>query len=325
MNHRAVVIPIALSVLALVGCESAAPTASSPDRTPPTQRLDSAQTLRAEGDYEAALAELEQAIAENPALTDAHMSMGEIYSELGDNQQAERSYGRAARLEPSNFDAQFNHGLALQLLNRLSEAVRAYLRALTLEPNDAQANLNLATAYLQLGEPQQALPYAQRAVRFDDANGAAHVNLGAILSASGRDAEAVRAYEAAAERMDPTVPLLLNLAEALGKTGRYEEMVNTLEAANRIEVSALTYERIGSARFRMGDYESALESFRTSVVVDPQHYPGHNGVAVCLLNRFLQSDRADREALQGARDAMRASLRLNRDQPRVVQLLSRYQ
>jgi len=325
MNHRAVVIPLALSVLALVGCEGGAPSTAGRGGQDAAQRLADAETLRAEGDYASALQELERAIAENPALTDAHLSMGEIYSELGDNQQAERSFGRAARLEPSSFDAQFNHGLALQLLNRLGEAVRAYLRALTLEPNDPQANLNLATAYLQLGEPQQALPYAQRAVRFDDANGAAHVNLGAILTASGRHAEAVRAYEAAAERMDPTVPLLLNLAEALGKSGRYEEMVNTLEAANRIEVSALAYERIGSARFRLGDYESALEAFRTAVVVDPQHYPGHNGVAVCLLNRFLQSDRADREALRGARDAMRASLRLNRDQPRVVQLLSRYQ
>jgi len=324
MKHRIAVIPIALAALVLAGCEgNGAPASAS--RQQSAERVAEAEALRLGGHYEAALLELEQAIAENPALTDAHLTMGEIYSELGDHAQAEESYGTAARLAPANFSAQFNHGLALQLLNRLGEAVRAYLRALAVEPADPRANLNLATAYLQLGEPQQALPYAQRAVRYDADNGAAHVNLGAILSATGRHAEAVRAYEAAAERMDPTVPLLLNLAEALGKSGRYDEMINTLEAANRVEVSSLAYERIGSARFRLGDYDGALESFRTAVVVDPTHYPGHNGVAVCLLNRFLQSDRSDREALQGARDAMRASLRLNRDQPRVVQLLSRYQ
>jgi len=135
----------------------------------------------------------------------------------------------------------------------------------------------------------------------------------------------VTAYESAAERMEPTVPLLLNLADALGKSARYDEMINTLEAANRVEVSAAAYERIGSARFRQARYDDALQAFRTSIVVDPGHYPAHNGIAVCLLNRYLLSNREDRDTLMGAREAMRTSLRIEPNQPQVVQLLSRYQ
>jgi len=311
----------------MASCESA-PSASTPraeSRVDPAVRLEGAETLRSEGRYEEALAELRAAIEDNPDLSSAHMTMGEIYNELGDHAQAAESYGTAARLEPASFDAQFNHGLALQLIDRLAEAVRAYLRALSLNPDDAKANLNLATAYFQLGEPEQALPYAQRAARRDPDDGPTRVNLGSILTTLGRHEEAVRAYEAAAERMEPTAPLLLNLAEALGQTGRYREMINTLESANRIEATAAAYERIGSARFRLGEYDRALESFRAAIVVDPEHYPAHNGVAVCLLNTHLLSDRTDRVALRGAVEAMRTSLKIRRDQPRVVQLLSRYQ
>lgn len=320
MRHAAGMLVIACLMAA---CESAPP--GSAPRVDPAARLDGAEALRAEGRYEEALAELRAAIEENPDLTSAHLTMGEIYKERGDHTRAAESFGSAARLEPANFDAQFNHGLALQLIDRLAEAVRAYLRALSLEPADARANLNLATAYFQLGEPEQALPYARRASRYAPEDGPTRVNLGSILTALGRHDEAVRAYEAAAERMEPTAPLLLNLAEALGKTGRYAEMINTLESANRIETTAAAYERIGSARFRLGQYERALESFRAAIVVDPEHYPAHNGVAVCLLNRYLSSDRADRAALGDAVEALRASLRIRNDQPRVVQLLSRYQ
>ena len=324
MNQRSA-ITILLGAALLAGCEGNAPRSGGSSAGEAERRVSDAEAYRAQGLYDEALVELEQAIAQNPALVTAHLTMGEIYAEIGDHVEAEGSFGAAARLEPANFSAQFNHGLALQLLNRLTEAVRAYLRALSVEPADPKANLNLATAYLQLGEPAQALPYAQRAVRFDDSSGPARVNLGAILMSVGRHTEAVSAYEAAAERMEPTVPLLLNLAEALGKSERYEEMVNTLEAANRLEVSAQAYERIGSARFRLGEFDAALEAFRTAVVVDPMHYPGHNGIGVCLLNRYLLSDRKDRESLHEAMESMRASLRIRRDQPRVVQLLSRYQ
>lgn len=294
------------------------------ERARARERVVLAESLSAEGRYEDALRELALAIRENPTLTTAHLEMGDIYRTMGDYPAAEIAYRNAATQQPENFDAQYNHAITLQVLNRLAEAVRAYLRALELRPYDTEANLNIATAYLQLEEARQALPYARRAVALDPASGPARVNLGAILSALGRHDEAVTEYQAAAERMDLTAPLLLNLADSLGKSGRYREMATTLSQLVEIEPSAQAHERLGFALFRLGRYDDALEAFRTATRLDSLHYPAFNGIGVCLLNNWLVGGQTDEATRRAAIEALRRSVRINRAQPRVVDLLARY-
>lgn len=283
-----------------------------------------AEQLSEEGQFEEAITQLELAIEENPTLTTAHVDLGDIYRVQGNYAAAEESYRRATTLEPRNFEAQYGHGLVLQLLDRLADAVRAYLRALSINPDDFNANLNLATAYLQMQESRQALPYARRAVEIDPRNGPARVNLGAIYAAVGEHESAIREYQAAAELMDFTPPLLLNLADSLGKTGRYQEMVNTLGQLLRTSPSAQAYERLGFAHFRLQRFDEALEAFARAVELDQRHFPALNGLGVCLLNRYLMSDRTDTKSRREGVAALRKSLQVNRDQPRIADLVSRY-
>jgi tetratricopeptide (TPR) repeat protein len=289
-----------------------------------TAAVDRANQLASQGFREQALAELEKAIAINPRLTTAYMGVGDIHKQDGDYQAAEKSYARAADLEPRNFDAQYNHGLMLQLLSRVSEAVVSYLKALSVRPDDFDANLNVATAYLQLGEASQALPYAERAARLKPDSGAAHVNLGAAYAGLERHDEAVSQYQQAAERMALTPELLLNLADSLGKSGRYAEMASTLDQLVKNKPTAAGYERLGSAQFRMKQYDEALASFRKSLEIDPNHYPALNGVGVCQLNRYIWSEKKDRAALAEAMSSLRKSLQIERRQPKILELVSRY-
>ncbi len=130
-------------------------------------------------------------------------------------------------------------------------------------------------------------------------------------------------YESHFREADLTPELLLNLAESLGKTGRYEEMEGTLVQLLRRSPSAIAHERLGSARFRLKRYDEALGSFREATRADERHYPAWNGVAVCLLNRYLWSGKKDLDALDEAIDAMRRSLRIERRQPRIIERCSR--
>ncbi len=288
------------------------------------EAVDLGSRLREEGLLDQALREFERAIEINPTMTTAYMGAGDIHRERGDYASAEVKYREAVRTAPGEFDPNYWHGYALQMLNRVTEAVRAYLRALAIRPEDFNANLNLATAYLQLGENEQAVIYAERAVRINPGDGPAHVNLGAAYANAGRHGEAIEEYEAAAELMPLTPELLLNLAESLGKVGRYAEMAGTIGEVIRQQPSALAYERLGSAQFRMGSYDEALESFRQSARADERHYPAWNGVGVCLLNRYVWSRKSDLAALDEARNALRRSLQIERDQPRIAELLTRY-
>lgn len=283
-----------------------------------------AELLKEQGLELVALAELQRAIAINPEMTTAYMGIADIQQRQGNYDEAEVHYRRAAEIEPTNFDAHYGQGLMLQLLDRIAEAVRAYLRALQLQPTNFEANLNLATAYLQLDEPAAGLIYAQRAVNLDPESGPARVNLGAIYAALGDHESAVIEYQQAAELIDLTPELLLNLGQSLGQIGRFAEMQNTLEQLIRMEPSAIAYERLAAAHFRQARYDEALASFRTALEHDPNHYPAWNGIGVTLLNRYLTSGKQDLEARNEALRALRRSLQLERRQPVVLDLVSRY-
>lgn len=288
------------------------------------ESLARAKLLASQGLDDVALSEFEKAITINPKMTTAYLGIGEIQRKKGDFAKAEEAYGKAAEVEPSNFDAQYNHGLTLQLLSRVADAVRAYLRALQIRPDDFDANLNLATAYLQLSEPSAGLTYAQRAVRLKGDSGPARVNLGAIYAALGDNESAVVEYQQAAELLDLTPELLLNLADSLGKIGRYAEMQNTLEQLLKTKPSPAAHERLATALFRQQRYDESLASFRKALELDPDYYPALNGVGVCLLNRYLISNKQDLAAREEAIRALRRSLQIERKQPVVLDLVTRY-
>jgi len=316
--------------LGLSGCQkgllrgSGSRTSVRANQTRANEAVDLGKRLMDQGLLDQALLEFEKAIEINPTLTTAYMGTGYIYRERGGFETAETQYAKAAKLAPNEFDPNYWHGYTLQMLNRVAEAVRAYLRALSIRPEDFNANLNLATAYLQLGENAQAVIYAERAVRINPDDGPARVNLGAAYSNAGRYAEALEQYEAAAELMPLTTELMLNLAQAQGKVGRYAEMAGTLRSIIAKDPSALAYERLGAAEFRLKNYDDALASFTKATEIDPNHYPAWNGVGVCLLNKYLWSNKNDLVALDNARNALRTSLRIRHDQPRIAELLTRY-
>ncbi|CAN5780119.1 hypothetical protein BH11PLA1_BH11PLA1_19670 [soil metagenome] len=278
------------------------------------------------GDRPRALAEFGRAIEVNPRLTSAHLGMADVYRIDGDYTRAEQGYKRAADIEPRNFDAQYYDGLMLHVLNRVVDAVQAYLRALAVRPEDFNANLNIGAAYFQLNEFVQALPYASKAARLDPKNGAARFSLGAIYAGLGRHQEAIAEYEQALDNNAemPGGQLLLNLSTSYGALGRYEEMRNTLDRLVRSAPTPAAYERLGFAHFRSGDIPAAIASYQQSLRLDPDYYPALNGVGVCELNNYLWSDRNDIPARDRAFTVLRRSLVLNRNQPKVQDLLTRY-
>lgn len=296
-----------------------------PDTRPPGERnLLAGQRAVAEGDTERALAEFQRAIDVNPELMSAHLAIGDLYRMQGEYARAETAYRRAAQIEPQNFAAQYYDGLMLHLLSRVGEAIQAYLRALAVQPDDFRTNLNLGQAYYQLDENGQALRYAQRAAELNPRDGSARFSLGAIYAALNRHREAVQEYEQAAELMDLSPKLLLKLAESLAQMQRWEEAANTLEQVIKTEPSAAAYERMGAAKFRMEQYDEALANFEKALTMDPDYYPALNGHGVCMLNKWLFSAKQDSAAREAGLASLRRSVKIRRDQPEVIDLLSRY-
>jgi len=294
-------------------------------KTREEQSLARAVELQSGGNLEAALQELERAIAYNPRFTRAYIESGDIYVELGQFEQAERKYAAAVRNEPRNYMAQYRHASVLHKLGSLEESKRAYLRALSIRPGAFDANLGLSIVHLESGYAEQAAPYAQRAVRADPPSGRARMHLGNVYAAMDQHEDAIVEYQQAADMLEaPGTGLLLNLADSLNQLQRYAEMVGALEQLVLIQPDTIAYERLGSGYFRLRRYEDALSAFNSSADLDPNHYAALNGIAVCELNNYLWNGKTDGSSRERAVDAMRRSLRIERQQPRIVELLRRY-
>lgn len=283
----------------------------------------SGEAALARGDRERAIEQFARAIEINPRFVRAHLGMADVYRLAGDYNRAETSYRTAAELEPKSFDAQYGHGLMLHVLDRLSEAVGAYLRALQIRPADYTANLNLATAYYQLGEYRQAAPFAEAAARARPADGNARFTLGTVYAALRRDAEAVTEYQQAAESID-SPKLLLNMAESLGRLERWAEMRNVLEQVIKRQPSPAAYERLGLALFRQREYDAAKQAFESSLALDKDYFPALNGLGVSELRAWKASGDRDQQAKERGLAHLRRSLLLQRNQPAVEDLLTRF-
>jgi hypothetical protein len=86
-----------------------------------------------------------------PTSADAHNALGTARYELGEFEAAAASFERALALDPQLADAYYNLGNALQMRGRLEEADLGYDEALRRKPDFNEAQLNKSLVLLALG------------------------------------------------------------------------------------------------------------------------------------------------------------------------------
>ncbi len=313
---------VALTAVVLVAGCTHTRRSTTADRT--EAHLDNAANYQTNGLLDAALAEFGLALEVNPNIADAHMGMGGIYQQRGDYEMASRAYERATIVEPNKFEAHYSLGLMKQLLGRLQEALRAYKTAWRLDPGNFEVNREMGSTYLQLGRPGEALTFVQIATKLDPESQAAWCNLAATFNLLGRYEEAVDTYRQAAELGDLADPVLLGLADAHIHLDNFQQAVNVLEALIRRSPSVTAYERLGYVKFKMRDFEPALFQYRKAIALAPDDTATLNGLGACLMTLYIQDGRTDTAMRDEALNIWRKSIRINDQQPKIVDLLSRF-
>lgn len=325
-----------VGVVLLTGCKSwgrkpkvapanaataTAPAAPLEPKPAEQARLDQAEQHLQSGSHEQALAEFQQLLVENPYLPDAWVGVGDVMAAQGRYREAEPAYTRATELDPGDFDAQVGRGQSLLALGRTVDGIRAMHRALTINGNAAEVHISMASAYLVLGQPEAAVGYGERAVALMPENAAARINLGAAYERTGKPSSAASQYEVAMELMPPTPQLYINLVNVYAADGRHAEALNAARELCKVSAVPNSFERLGWAQFRAGDYTASMAAYRQAVDMDPQYWPGWNGIGVNAMNTWLKSDKRDSFAANEARDAFRRSLQVNPNQPKLVRLM----
>lgn len=121
--------------------------------------------LRQQGDLQAALPLIQQAIIMQPEIAEYHNTLGMLFQQRGDVEKAIAFHQRAIKINPQNPPALCNLGVALKRLNRFDEAIAAYRQALEINPNMPEAYNNLGNLLRIMGDFANAKTNFEQALK----------------------------------------------------------------------------------------------------------------------------------------------------------------
>jgi tetratricopeptide (TPR) repeat protein len=128
--------------------------------------------------------------------------VGNLYSQLGDYEQALSCFRKALRQDASIKKAHGGAGVALIRMDRPAEAIPDLEAELKLNPDDADAQYQLAYALLQLSRQEQALALLRSLVAAHPEHAQARYQLGKEMLEAGQTEEAIKNLEVAT-KLDP--------------------------------------------------------------------------------------------------------------------------
>ncbi len=137
-----------------------------------------AQTLRAQGNNDAAIERYRLAIKLDPASLEAHNNLGNLLQETGQSDAAIRHFERALALKPDSAEPHNNLGIALQRTGKLPEAIKHYRRAVALKADYANAWFNIGNWHRDSGNPQEATVSYEKALALNPDTPDGRMNLG---------------------------------------------------------------------------------------------------------------------------------------------------
>ena len=329
---RFIVCLLLLFVAVSVGCKAGsrfasadtAATISAAAQVRAVDLVDQGNELKEEGFTAQALDAFNDAVAENPKLTEAHLAIGDIFRERGVYEEADTAYRKAVVSDPNNFDARYLLGLTNHLRGDLDRAISSYRRALAINKDSFEANRDMGSAVMQSGKPQDAIKFAKRAVELDTESQAAWANLATAYSLAGDYENAVEAYRQTLALGDAAIPVLLGLADAHLKLGHFQRAENVLQAIEREGGSPIAKERMALVFFKQGKFAAAAEAYRVVLAQQPNDTAAMNGLGTSLMAIYLRDGEEDDMLRVEAIKFWRQSLSLRPNQGPLIDLLSRY-
>jgi arylsulfatase A-like enzyme/Flp pilus assembly protein TadD len=228
-------------------------------------KIAEADELGAAGKASEAIALLESVIAEDDAIIDAYLSLGNKYTQLERHEDAIAAFRRCLELNPDYALAVTNLALSYRRAGRLDEAEVGFRRVQELDPENRQAFFNLGEIYLfqkrfdaalaqfrrglelekespvflrqagiayyYLHQPRTAETRLRESLEANPDVERVHFTLGLLYEQQGRIEEAAAEYRKEREKHPGDVRATQNLANLHGKSGRFEEQISLLEDA----------------------------------------------------------------------------------------------
>jgi tetratricopeptide (TPR) repeat protein len=144
--------------------------------------------------FEAALDEYKQRQLSINDRPEAHLNLGLIYQNLGQNDLAEISYNNAIQLVSDFIPARFNLANHYNALGRNKDAEQQFHKIIELEPDNGEAYYSLGLLLAEEKQLEEAADYLEEAAAIIKTNPRVFYNWGLCLQHLGRQVEAEAVY-----------------------------------------------------------------------------------------------------------------------------------
>ncbi len=248
-------------------------------------RLKQATAASAAGRLDEAVQHVEQALAEDPEIVEAHFLLGNFHRKAERFETAVTAYRKALELDPEHREAIYALALAYKEMDRLDEALTGLERAAALDSKNGKVMWQKADVLMR----QKRLPEAEKellaALEADLDRPRFLLKLGECYLEMKRPADAERRLREALAT-NPTLQRgQYTLALALEEQGR------TAAAIDAYRAELATHPEAFRASFNLaklllagGDLAASVESFRRAVELQPDFGTGHLYLAKALLD-----------------------------------------
>jgi len=191
-----------------------------------------------QGQYAAAMADLQAAVILEPDNSQGWYQLGLLLGQTGDFRGAELAFRHSLQLKPDFSPAHYNLALTL-IANPQSKldwpaAIAECREALRYQPDYAEARNLLGAGLTSEGEIDAAIIELQHAVHLNPALPEAHFNLAIALAKNDRLEEAAQEYQAAAAAKGGYPEATTSLGKLYFRLGKMQDAEKELEKAVRL-------------------------------------------------------------------------------------------
>jgi tetratricopeptide (TPR) repeat protein len=155
-----------------------------------------ALTLARNAKYDQALAEINQALTQDPKDVETYNRRGGIYTLQGHYAQAVADFAKALELNPRYAKAYYNRALAYYYQGKYDQAINDLTKAIELKPKDVASYNNRGLAYMQKGQYERAIDDFNVATILNPKLADAYYNKAVSCEKVGRRDAAREAYAA---------------------------------------------------------------------------------------------------------------------------------
>ena len=218
----------------------------------------------------------EQEIALDPENAEAYFKRGNIFADLGLNEEALDSYKKALKINPKNDAAYCNRGIVLKKLGRLGEALDSYDKALKINPKNDAAYCNRGIVLKKLGRLDEALDSYDKALEINLNSCDIYNNRGEILRDLGRLKEALDSCDKALKINPNNDAIYNNRGIVLIALGRLKEALDSYNKALEINPNnEKSYYNRGIILSDLGFTEEALDNCNKALEINPNNESIH--------------------------------------------------